>query len=222
MDAVMRGLRTDGGRWLVGLFELPAKLLVIALVVTTMSGCVGDDDDSGGDYTPSVYEPPDDSDPNDQEFDSVTDDSDNCPDNCNPDQTDGDGDGLGDLCDNCPGLENADQFDNDADGTGDACDECVNDPLKTEEGVCGCGMPDVDLDGDGQPDCEGTPTFTEQIIDDAISEGAQIELADLDGDGDLDVAAVDHYDRLQGPASPGQILWHAIPPGPKGSGSPTK
>lgn len=32
-------------------------------------------------------------------------------------------------------------------------DECPDDPIKTEPGVCGCGVPDADTDGDGTPDC---------------------------------------------------------------------
>jgi hypothetical protein len=33
------------------------------------------------------------------------------------------------------------------------CDNCPDDPNKTEAGVCGCGIPDTDSDGDGTPDC---------------------------------------------------------------------
>jgi hypothetical protein len=32
-------------------------------------------------------------------------------------------------------------------------DGCPDDPDKTEPGVCGCGTPDTDTDGDGVPDC---------------------------------------------------------------------
>jgi len=32
-------------------------------------------------------------------------------------------------------------------------DNCPNDPAKTEPGVCGCGIPDVDSDGDGVFNC---------------------------------------------------------------------
>ena len=32
-------------------------------------------------------------------------------------------------------------------------DRCPDDPLKTEEGICGCGVPDIDTDGDGVADC---------------------------------------------------------------------
>lgn len=33
-------------------------------------------------------------------------------------------------------------------------DGCPSDPAKVEPGVCGCGTPDEDSDGDGTPDCE--------------------------------------------------------------------
>jgi hypothetical protein len=37
-------------------------------------------------------------------------------------------------------------------GGGDV-DECRADPNKTAPGICGCGLPDTDSDGDGTPDC---------------------------------------------------------------------
>jgi ELWxxDGT repeat protein len=39
------------------------------------------------------------------------------------------------------------------DGVGDACESCDFDPLKTEPGICGCGVADTDTDGDGTEDC---------------------------------------------------------------------
>ncbi|MGI6525079.1 MAG: hypothetical protein ACOX2O_07310, partial [Bdellovibrionota bacterium] len=33
-------------------------------------------------------------------------------------------------------------------------DRCPNDPKKTDPGVCGCGRPETDSDGDGTPDCK--------------------------------------------------------------------
>jgi hypothetical protein len=33
-------------------------------------------------------------------------------------------------------------------------DQCPNDPEKTEPGICGCGVSDVDSDKDGTPDCQ--------------------------------------------------------------------
>lgn len=35
-------------------------------------------------------------------------------------------------------------------------DKCPNDPNKTEPGICGCGVPDSDKDGDGVKDCNDT------------------------------------------------------------------
>jgi hypothetical protein len=35
----------------------------------------------------------------------------------------------------------------------DGADGCPDDPAKTDPGVCGCGVPDTDGDGDGTPDC---------------------------------------------------------------------
>ncbi len=56
---------------------------------------------------------------------------------------------------------NGNQADNSASESGAAYvfsmgtdgDECPDDPNKTSPGACGCGMADVDSDGDGTPDC---------------------------------------------------------------------
>jgi YqxM protein len=79
----------------------------------------------------------------------------NCDDICegHDDTIDSDGDGVPDGCDNCADTPNPGQEDGDGDGVGDACDGCPTDPDKTEPGVCGCGTPDTDTDGDGVPDC---------------------------------------------------------------------
>ncbi len=67
-----------------------------------------------------------------------------------------------DMCDirdnhsgDCDGGGTPDEceLDSDGDGTIDACEECVSDPDKTEPGVCGCGVPDDDSDGDTVADC---------------------------------------------------------------------
>jgi len=58
----------------------------------------------------------------DRDGDGALDDSDNCPDDSNADQSDDDGDGLGDRCDNCPIVPNTDQRDYDGDKLGDFCD----------------------------------------------------------------------------------------------------
>jgi hypothetical protein len=43
--------------------------------------------------------------------------------------------------------------DSDADSVRDVCDECVDDPGKSEPGICGCGVADTDSDFDGIPNC---------------------------------------------------------------------
>ncbi|MBN1766769.1 MAG: hypothetical protein JW860_16060, partial [Sedimentisphaerales bacterium] len=43
--------------------------------------------------------------------------------------------------------------DRDQDGTPDCIDYCPDDPCKVEDGVCGCGVSDIDSDEDGTPDC---------------------------------------------------------------------
>ena len=45
-------------------------------------------------------------------------------------------------------------FDADGDGTCDEDDGCPFDPNKTDPGVCGCGVFDLDTDNDGYYDCE--------------------------------------------------------------------
>lgn len=71
----------------------------------------------------------------DVDEDGILDDSDNCPNISNPDQSDNDTDGVGNVCDtdddndgvedvadNCPLISNTDQYDVDDDGIGDVCD----------------------------------------------------------------------------------------------------
>ena len=59
-------------------------------------------------------------------------------------------DDFGVLADNTPANDGTD---NDNDGICNTGDECPDDPNKVEEGLCGCGTPDTDTDGDGTPDC---------------------------------------------------------------------
>jgi predicted outer membrane repeat protein len=97
---------------------------------------------------------------------------------------DTDFDGVGDNDDNCPADPNGNQSDVDGDGVGDVCDGCPNDPLKIAPGACGCGIEDVDANGDGTPDCldgafdvpEDFPTIQAAI--DAAPESAIINVAE--------------------------------------------
>ncbi len=83
-------------------------------------------------------------------------DGDGVPDNCDEcpgsdDSEDSDHDGVPDGCDLCPGV--IDGADADEDGTPNCLEECPLDATKLEPGVCGCGLPDEDTDGDGAIDC---------------------------------------------------------------------
>jgi hypothetical protein len=73
-------------------------------------------------------------------------------------------------------------------GAGNDC--CPNDPLKTEPGMCGCGVPDsaIDTDGDGVPDCidecvNDSSKFTAGICGCGIPD---VNTDDTDGDGTPD------------------------------------
>lgn len=48
---------------------------------------------------------------------------------------------------------------------GSTTDECPDDPTKTAPGACGCGIPDIDSDGDHIPDClDGCPTDAAKVV----------------------------------------------------------
>jgi hypothetical protein len=64
-------------------------------------------------------------------------------------------------------------------------DLCPDDPDKTEPGICGCGVPDVDSDGDGAMDCEdGCPDDPDKTEPGGC--GCGTPDSDSDGDGALD------------------------------------
>ena len=78
----------------------------------------------------------------------------------------------------------------DADGDGiSACggDECFNDPNKIYAGFCGCGVPDIDTDGDGLVDClDWCPLDPNKTLPGYCGCGDTED--DTDGDGVLDCA----------------------------------
>ncbi len=90
-----------------------------------------------------------------------------------------DGDGAGDAavtqssCTQPPGF-----VANNGDG-------CPSDPLKVAPGQCGCGVPDVDNDGDGTADCiDGCPNDPNKIVPGVC--GCGVPDVDSDSDGTLD------------------------------------
>ncbi|QTA82227.1 Cohesin domain-containing protein [Desulfonema limicola] len=71
---------------------------------------------------------------------------------CGIADTDTDNDGTPDCSDPCPD-DPENKCDSDNDGISDDKDACPDDPDKTEPGICGCGVADIDSDGDGIFDC---------------------------------------------------------------------
>jgi len=67
----------------------------------------------------------------------------------------------------------------------DPSDLCPDDPLKEDPGVCGCGIPDEDNNGDGFFDCVGSldlcPDDDNKILPGIC--GCGVEEVDLDSDG---------------------------------------
>jgi hypothetical protein len=98
--------------------------------------------------------------------------------------------GTSEDCDE-NGVPDECQADSDNDGVIDACDGCPNDPAKTAPGICGCGVADVDTDGDGWLDCE------DNCID--IFNADQ---ADEDGDGIGDACDDDAQQEQPEPNEP--------------------
>ena len=118
---------------------------------------------------------------------------------------DTDGDGVPDDLDQCPGED--DHLDTDGDATPDCLEDCPDDPNKTEQGVCGCGLPDADSDNDGAADCiddcPDDPLKTELGVC-----GCGVQDTDFDGDGTANCIDDCPYDP------------HKTEPGPCGCGKP--
>ena len=64
-------------------------------------------------------------------------------------------------------------------------DQCSSDPNKTEAGICGCGVPDTDTDGDGTPNCQDGCPFDSDKLEPGVC-GCGAPDADLDHDGNPD------------------------------------
>ncbi|MBN2563863.1 MAG: S8 family serine peptidase [Phycisphaerae bacterium] len=136
--------------------------------------------------------------------DSLDDDEDGVPDGCDAcpgfdDAVDSDGDRVPDGCDVCDGYN--DRVDTNGDGEPDCItlalqefkakpgdeDLCPDDPDKTEPGVCGCGVPDIDSDGDGVLDCnDGCPYDRNKVEPGVCGCGVPESTNDTDGDDVID------------------------------------
>ena len=123
-------------------------------------------------------------------------------------QANSDGDSFGNACDNCPTVTNADQANSDADSLGNACDGCPTDANKTAPGSCGCGIADLDANGNGTVDClegdsdgDGTPDASDRCPNDPTKTvpgtcGCGRPDVDADGDGILDCQAIVNLAQL--------------------------
>ncbi len=66
----------------------------------------------------------------------------------------------------------------------DPFDDCPDDPNKSEPGICGCGVPDVDTDRDGTMDCvDLCPADANKIDPGLCGCGVVEDSGDRDGDG---------------------------------------
>ena len=125
----------------------------------------------------------------DADGDGITDLSDNCPFDSNPDQRNSDSDDLGDACDNCPGYGNDNQIDVDGDGIGNVCDNCLM-----------VFNPDQ-LDSDG--DCYSPPYRVNPVCGDACQSPRRLaftalsEALDLEHEAEANVLEGD-IEELQG------------------------
>ncbi len=90
-----------------------------------------------------------------------------------------DQDGVGDVSASIVACEQPDGY------AATAGDECPTDPDKVIAGTCGCGVSDVDSDGDGTVDClDECPGDPDKVV--AGECGCGVSEVDSDGDGAVD------------------------------------
>jgi lysophospholipase L1-like esterase len=146
----------------------------------------------------------------DTDGDGWMDAGDNCALIPNPDQEDIDGDGFGDICDICPN-----DIENDADGDGFCADidGCPYDANKALPGVCGCDVPETDIDGDGWLDCQDNclniaNPEQEDTDNDGLGDVCEgMPYFQDSGDSGLVVIEAENYDRH---VPQGDHQWEAV------------
>lgn len=83
-------------------------------------------------------------------------------------------------------------------GAAHSSDLCPSDPLKTEPGVCGCGVRDTDRDGDRLLDCfDGCPTDGDKTSPGSCGCGTGDDDADGDGMPDCNDVCPEDPDKQQ-------------------------
>jgi hypothetical protein len=99
--------------------------------------------------------------------------------------------------------------DSDGDAVADACDGCPDDPAKTEPEFCGCGMPELNTDGDAWPDCIDPDDDGDGVNDDEDSAPLDRFLCgDFDGDGCEDCSSGGLDPTNDGPDADGDGVCH--------------
>jgi len=68
---------------------------------------------------------------------------------------------------------------------GERDDDCRNDPNKDKPGLCGCGVPNTDTDGDGTPDCKDSCLHDGSKMSPDVCRCGHPD-TDMDGDGTPD------------------------------------
>jgi hypothetical protein len=127
-----------------------------------------------------------------------------------------------------------------------AGDNCPDDPNKTEPGICGCGVADIDADQDGSYECEGDCNESDDTVypgaqeicdgkdndcdgtlpaDEADSDGDSVRICEGDCDDtdpDINPAAIEVYDGIDNDCKegPDDHCYFTIDLSAMGQGSP--
>ena len=95
-----------------------------------------------------------------------------------------------------------DEEDTDGDGVPDDTDGCPTDPNKIAPGVCGCGIADIDTDGDLVLDCLDDDDDNDQMPDEWESQYDGLNPLIDDADADIDSDGYTNMEEYKGNTSP--------------------